>query len=424
MASPCLLWDTQPSPESSPITYVFLQRKRLEAMARQDRSLNLGPASVRDYREQARRRLPRQLFDYIDGGAYEESTMAANESDLAAILLRQRVMRDVDDLRLSSSVLGHELAMPVILAPVGLAGMFAPRAEVQAAIAAQEFGVQFCESTVSICSVEEVAAAAPRPPWFQLYVMRDRGFTQELMNRAEDVGCHVLLLTVDLAVVGARYRDTRNGLEGTLSPAGRVQNTLDLVSHPRWMKNVVLGGKPLTFGNLTSKVPDAKRPSDFREWVGSQFDPSVTWDDISWIRENWKGKLVLKGILDADDASEAVKRGVDGIVVSNHGGRQLDAVPSTASALTPVLDAIGGQVEVLVDGGIRSGLDLLKVLALGADAALIGRPWAYAVAAGGGAAVSHVLSIMQAELEVAMALTGIQNIADLDPRVLIQASSS
>lgn len=391
-------------------------------MLRQDRSLNIGPASVRDYRERARRRLPRQLFDYIDGGAYEESTMAANETDLGAIHLRQRVMRDVDNRQLSTSVLGHELAMPVVLAPVGLAGMFAPRAEVQASIAAQEFGVQFCESTVSICSIEEVASASPRPPWFQLYVMRDRGFTQELMRRAQAVESDVLMLTVDLAVVGARYRDTRNGLEGMLNPLGKLQNALDLVTHPRWVKDVALGGKPLTFGNLASQVPDAQRPDDFREWVGSQFDPSVTWDDISWIRENWSGKLVLKGILDPDDAIEAVKRGVDGIVVSNHGGRQLDAVPSTTKALPPVLEAVGGQAEVLVDGGIRSGLDLLKVLALGADAALIGRPWAYAVAAGGGSAVSHVLSIIREELEVALALTGVRDIADLSPSMLIEAN--
>ena len=393
-------------------------------MPRQDRSLNIGPASVRDYRELARRRLPRQLFDYIDGGAYEESTMAANETDLGEIHLRQRVMRDVDNRQLSTSVLGQELAIPVVLAPVGLAGMFAPRAEVQASIAAQEFGVQFCESTVSICSIDEVAAASPRPPWFQLYVMRDRGFTQELMRRAQAAGSDVLMLTVDLAVVGARYRDTRNGLEGVLNPLGKLQNALDLVSHPRWVKDVAMGGKPLTFGNLASQVPDAQRPDDFREWVGSQFDPSVTWEDISWIRENWEGKLVLKGILDPDDAVEAVKRGVDGIVVSNHGGRQLDAVPSTTKALPAVLDAVGGQVQVLVDGGIRSGLDLLKVLALGADAALIGRPWAYAVAAGGGAAVSRVLSIMQAELEVALALTGVQNLTDLDSSVLIQMANS
>ncbi len=391
-------------------------------MPRQDRSLNIGPASVRDYREQARRRLPRQLFDYIDGGAYEESTMAANETDLSAIHLRQRVMRDVDNRQLSTTVLGHELAIPIVLAPVGLAGMFAPRAEVQACIAAQEFGVQFCESTVSICSIDEVAAASPRPPWFQLYVMRDRGFTQELMERAQAVGSDVLMLTVDLAVVGARYRDTRNGLEGMLNPLGKLQNVLDLVSHPRWVKDVAIGGKPLTFGNLASQVPDAQRPDDFREWVGSQFDPSVTWEDISWIRENWSGKLVLKGILDPEDASEAIKRGVDGIVVSNHGGRQLDAVPSSTKALPAVLDAVGGQVEVLVDGGIRSGLDLLKVLALGADAALIGRPWAYAVAAGGGDAVSHVLSIIREELEVALALTGVRGVTDLNPSMLIEAS--
>ncbi len=407
-------WVTRPS-------RTYKRTRESHYMQRQDRSLNITPASVRDYRDLARRRLPRQLFDYIDGGAYEEKTMAANVADLAAIHLRQRVLRDVDNREVSVTVLGQELSMPVILAPVGLAGMFAPRAEVQVAVAAQEFGVQFCESTGSICSVEEGAQAAPRPPWFQLYVMRDRGFTQDLISRAQAVGCDTLMLTVDLAVVGARYRDTRNGLSGRLNSVGKLSNTLDLVSHPRWIKDVALGGKPLTFGNLTSAVPGARMPSDFQEWVESQFDPSVTWEDIAWIRENWKGKLILKGILDSQDAIEAVNHGVDGIVVSNHGGRQLDAVPSTTAALPIIVEAVGGQLGILVDGGIRSGLDLIKVLALGADAAMIGRPWAYAVAAGGGAAVSNVLAIIKEELEVALALTGTQKISAVTPELLIQS---
>jgi L-lactate dehydrogenase (cytochrome) len=381
--------------------------------------MQIAPASVRDYRERARRRLPRQLFDYIDGGAYEESTMAANVSDLTSLQLRQRILRDVSDRRLATTVLGQDLSMPVVLAPVGLAGMFAARAEVQAAIAAQEAGIQFCESTVSICSVEEVAREAPEPPWFQLYVMRDRSYARDLMSRAQACGCEVLVLTVDLAVVGARYRDIRNGLTGELSTLGRLRNAFDLGSHLRWVKDVAVSGRPLTFGNLEAAVPDASVPSQFQAWVAEQFDPSVTWDDLAWIREHWDGKVVLKGIIDADDATEAVARDVDGIVVSNHGGRQLDAVPSTAVALPAIVDAVAGEAEILVDGGIRSGLDVVKMLALGADATLIGRPWAWAVAAGGGGAVRHMLAVIRQEMEVALALTGVTDVSDLHPHMLV-----
>jgi L-lactate dehydrogenase (cytochrome) len=384
-----------------------------------DRPLGLVPASVRDYRELARRRLPRQLFDYIDGGAYEEVTMRANLDDLARIGLRQRVMRDVSNRKLSTRVLGQELSMPVVLAPVGLGGMFAQRAEVQAARAAERAGVPFCESTVSICSIEEVAAATMRAPWFQLYVMRDRGYAEDLMYRAAAVGCTVLVLTVDLPVVGARYRDTRNGMTGPIPPLQRVVRSLDLVRHVSWLRDVAIGGKPLTFGNLEHAVPGASRPDQFREWVDSQFDPSVTWDDLAWVRDHWKGKVVLKGILDPDDAREAVARGVDGIIVSNHGGRQLDDVPSTVEALPAVVDAVDGRAEVLVDGGIRSGLDVVKALALGADACLLGRAWAYAVAARGEAGVAHVLDIVRGEMEVALGLTGIADVADLDASALV-----
>lgn len=385
-----------------------------------DRSLDLVPASVRDYRELARRRLPRQMFDYIDGGAYEETTMSANVADLRAIGLRQRVLRDVSDRRLATTVLGQELAMPVILAPVGLAGMFAPRAEVLAARAAAAAGVPFCESTVSICSVEEVAAAVPAtPPWFQLYVMRDRSYAEDLMARAQAVGCTTLVLTVDLAVVGARYRDTRNGLVGAVSRGGMAQRGMDIARHPRWVREVAIGGKPLTFGNLEKAVPEATTPDAFREWVDAQFDPSVTWEDLSWVREHWAGTVVLKGILDPDDARRAVDAGADAIVVSNHGGRQLDAVPSTVAALPAVVDAVGDQLEVLVDGGVRSGLDVLKLLALGARATLVGRPWAWAVAARGEAGVAHVLDVLREELLVAMGLTGTADVAELTPDVLL-----
>jgi len=385
---------------------------------RADRPMALAPATVRDYRELARRRLPRQLFDYIDGGAYEESTLRANLADLERLLLRQVVMRDVSVRDASVEVLGQQLAMPVILAPVGLGGMMARRAEVQAARAAQAAGVPFVESTVSICSIEEVARATSVPPWFQLYVMRDRGYAQELMARAEAVGSPVLALTVDLAVVGARHRDTRNAVVGRVPAWAKALRALDLISHPRWVVDVALRGQPLTFGNLEKAVPDARSPAAFRHWVDSQFDPSVTWEDVAWVRERWSGRLVVKGVLDAEDARRAVEVGVDGIVVSNHGGRQLDAVPSTARALPEVADAVGGQVEVLADGGVRTGLDVVKMLALGASAVLLGRAWAWAVAARGEAGVRHVLKVIKADLDVALALTGHTSVRDLDRSAL------
>ncbi len=382
---------------------------------RADRPLGLAPATVRDYRELARRRLPRQLFDYVDGGAYEERTMRANVADLEALLLRQVVMRDVSDRDPGVEVLGERLALPVILGPVGLAGMLAPRAEVQAARAAEAAGVPFVESTVSICPIEEVAAATSRPPWFQLYVMRDRGYTEQLMGRARAAGCEVLVLTVDLAVVGARHRDTRNAVVGEGLPLrARVGRALDLLSHPDWIRRVAIGGKPLTFGNLEDAVPGARTPEAFRDWVDAQFDPSVTWDDIAWVRENWDGRLLVKGVLDPADARRAVEVGVDGVIVSNHGGRQLDAVPSTARALPEIADAIAGQTEVLVDGGIRTGLDAFKMVALGASAVLIGRAWAWAMAARGQAGVAHVLDVLRADLDVALALTGNTSLAGVD----------
>jgi L-lactate dehydrogenase (cytochrome) len=389
-----------------------------------DRPLGLAPASVRDYRELARRRLPRQLFDYIDGGAYEEATMAANVADLRRIRLRQRVLRDVSERKLGTTVLGDELSLPVVLAPVGLAGMFAQRAEVQAARAATGIGVPFCESTVSICGIEEVAAATDRPFWYQLYVMRDRAYAEDLMHRAQAAGCSVLVLTVDLAVVGARYRDVRNGMASSLSTAKKLLRGLDFALHPAWVRDVAVGGKPLTFGNLEKAVPGASTPGAFREWVDSQFDPSVTWDDLAWVRENWAGKLVLKGILDPQDAREAVTRGADAVVVSNHGGRQLDDVPSTITALPAIVDAVGDRAEVLVDGGIRSGLDVVKALALGARACLIGRPWAYAVAARGEKGVTHVLRILRSEMEVALGLTGITDVRDLDRSALVNVDDA
>ncbi|WP_419146318.1 L-lactate dehydrogenase [Iamia majanohamensis] len=379
----------------------------------------MAPATPSDYRELARRRLPRQLFDYIDGGAYSEATMAANVDDLEAVQLRQRVLRDVSERRQATEVLGQPLALPVILGPVGLGGMFATRAEVAAARAAEAAGVPFVESTVSICSVEEVAEATTRPPWFQLYVMRDRAYAEDLMARAAAVGSPVLVLTVDLAVVGARHRDTRNAMVGEVSAWAKARRGLDLVSHPRWVRDVAVGGKPLTFGNLEKAVPGASTPDAFRDWVDSQFDPSVTWDDIAWVREHWDGKLLVKGVLDPEDARRAVDAGVDGLVVSNHGGRQLDAVPSGAAALPGVAEAVGDQVEVLADGGVRSGLDVVKLMALGARACLLGRAWAWAVAARGEAGVAHVLEVIRADIDVALGLTGTTDVRDLTPDALL-----
>src|SRR4051812_29306562 len=389
-----------------------------------DRPLGVAPASASDYRELARRRIPRQLFDYVDGGAYDEATMRSNVSDLGQVLLRQVVMRDVSTRDASTEVLGQRLALPVILAPVGLGGMLAPRAEVQAARAAEAAGVPFVESTVSICPIEEVARATRTPPWFQLYLMRDRGYAEDLMARAQAVGSPVLVLTVDLAVVGARHRDTRNAMVGRTTTVAKVLRGLDLASHPRWIRTTAIGGRPLTFGNLEQAVPNARTPADFKDWVDANFDPSVTWDDIAWVREHWKGRLIVKGVLDPEDARRAADAGVDGVVVSNHGGRQLDSVPSTVRALPDVADAVGDEVEVLADGGVRTGVDVLKMVALGARAVLIGRPWAWAVAARGEAGVRHVLRVMRADLDTALGLTGQTSIAGVDRSALYDGGAA
>jgi L-lactate dehydrogenase (cytochrome) len=383
-----------------------------------DRPLGLAPATATDYRELARRRIPRQLFDYVDGGAYDEATMRANVGDLQKVLLRQVVMRDVSVREPSVEVLGQRLALPVILAPVGLGGMLAPRAAVLGARAAEGAGVPFIESTVSICGIEEVARATSTPPWFQLYVMRDRSYAEDLMARAHAVGSPVLVLTVDLPVIGARHRDTRNAMTGEPTTIARVLRGLDLVSHPRWIRRVAIGGRPLTFGNLEQAVPGARTPAGFQAWVNENFDPSVTWDDIAWVREHWSGKLVVKGILDPEDARRAVDAGVDGVVVSNHGGRQLDSVPSTVRALPDVADAVGDEVEVLADGGVRTGLDVLKMVALGARAVLLGRAWAWAVAGRGEAGVRHMLEVMKGDLDTALGLTGQTSIAGVDRSAL------
>jgi L-lactate dehydrogenase (cytochrome) len=386
------------------------------------KTLNLAPASVDDYRTLAEKRLPRQFFDYIDGASYQETTAAANLSAFEHIKLRQRILKDVSSIDTSTELLGNTLDMPLILGPVGLSGAFARRGEIQALKAANKAKVPFCLSTVGICSIEELKEVATEPFWFQLYVIKDRAYTIKLMQKASAAGCESLVLTVDLPVVGERYKDVRNGLSGKLNLLGSLRQACNIISHPRWLWDVVIKGKPLVFGNLVDAVPDANQLKDFKTWVDNQFDPSMTWDDLGWIRENWPGKIIIKGIMDPEDAIQAVNFGADAIVVSNHGGRQLDGVPATVEMLPSIVKAVDKKCNVIVDGGIRSGLDIVKALAQGADACLIGRAWAYALAARGEEGVSHVLSIMKNEMRVAMALTGVTKVDAIDSSILVSNS--
>ncbi len=367
-------------------------------------------ASIQDFREAARRRLPRVLFDYIDGGAYAERTLAANVDDFGKIRLRQRVMTDVSRLNFATEILGQKLAMPVVLSPIGLAGMYARRGEVQAARAAAAAGVPFSLSTMGLCSIKEVAAAAP-PPWYQLYMIKDRGFMAELMARVREAGAPVLLFTVDLPVPGARYRDARNGMTDDRA-AARLRQALDGLAHPAWLWDVQMRGGPHVLANIAGAGEGLTSLTQFWTWIGRQFDAALTWKDIDWVRERWPGPLVLKGVLDAEDARAARSCGVDGIVVSNHGGRQLDSTPSSISALAPIVQAVGSDLTVLMDGGVRSGLDVLKALSLGAKACLIGRAWAFALGAGGEAGVAHMLGLLRQELRMAMSLTGCVDVRD------------
>ena len=387
-------------------------------------TLRLAPATVSDYRRLAERRLPRQLFDYIDGGAVEERTLSANHSDFARFHLRQRVLRDVSSVDTSVTLFGSRAAMPVALAPVGLAGLMRRRGEVQAARAAEAVGLPFCLSTVGLCSLEEVRAATQAPFWFQLYMMRDRGYVRELLQRARDVQVDTLVFTVDLAVVGSRYRDTRNGMGGGLSPAAWLRGALNFAAHPRWLVDVALGGRPLVFGNLASYVASAKNVQQFRSWIDSQFDPSVTWKDIEWLRREWAGTLIIKGILEPEDALAAADAGAQGVVVSNHGGRQLDSAPSSISALPRVADAVGDRLAVMMDGGVRTGQDVVKALALGARGVMIGRAWVYALAARGEAGVRHILGQLQREIAVTLALTGTTTAAGAAAAILGDSDGS
>ncbi|MCC2978301.1 FMN-dependent L-lactate dehydrogenase LldD [Sphingomonas sp. PL-96] len=371
-------------------------------------------ASALDYRALAQRRLPPFLFEYIDGGSYAEVTLRRNIADLERVALRQRVLTDVSSLDLSVELFGRSLALPVALAPIGLAGMNARRGEVQAARAAEAAGIPFCLSTVSACPLDEVARATSRPFWFQLYMIRDRGFMRELMAQAQEAECSALVFTVDMPVPGSRYRDYRSGLAGAPGAAGALRRFWQGVTHPRWAWDVGIHGRPHQLGNVAPVLGKNTGLEDFFAWMRSNFDPSVTWRDLDFIRANWRGPLIIKGILDVEDAVEAAQLGADGIVVSNHGGRQLDGVPSTAAALPSIAQAVGDRLTVLADGGIRSGLDVVRMLALGARGVLLGRAWVYALAGGGQAGVSHMLRLIEAEMRVAMALTGARTINAID----------
>lgn len=379
---------------------------------------------AQDFRELARARLPRFLFEYIDGGSYSEVTLRRNVSDLERIELRQRVLRDVSGVDLRTEVLGQKLAMPLILGPVGLAGMNARRGEVQAARAATAAGIPFTLSTVSACSLQEVVRGCDLPFWFQLYMIRDRGFMCELLDIARSANCTALVFTVDMPVPGARYRDYRSGLAGAPGIAGAMRRLGQALIRPRWTWDVGISGRPHTLGNVAPVLGAQSGLEDFFAWMRANFDPSVTWSDLEWIRRNWDGPLIVKGILDPDDADSAVNCGADAIVVSNHGGRQLDGVPSTARALPAIADLVGDRTTILADGGVRSGLDIARFVALGARAVLIGRPWAYALAAEGERGVSHLLRIMAAELKVAMALTGCSRVDEIGPDILVPATTT
>lgn len=383
------------------------------------------PATAQDWREQARRRLPRFLFDFLDGGAGDERTLAANVQAWGQTALRQRVLVDVSQVDTRTRLAGQDCALPLALAPVGLAGMMARRGEAQAMCAASHAGVPFTLSTVGICALPEVRAAAPAgapAPWFQLYMLRDRGAVRALLEQAWQAGCRTLVFTVDLPLPGMRQRDVRNGMahQGARPALLRAAQVL---ARPGWVWNVALRGKPLSFGSLASQVPGGRDLSAFKAWVDAQFDPGVTWRDIDWLRGQWRGRLLLKGILDEQDARAAVAAGAEGIVVSNHGGRQLDGVAATAAALPAIARAVGGQVEVLVDGGVRSGTDLFRALALGAHGVLIGRPWIWALAGGGEAGVRQLLASWQRELLLAMTLTGVTRVEGIGPDQLDQFSS-
>jgi L-lactate dehydrogenase (cytochrome) len=365
---------------------------------------------IEDLRRIARRKVPRVFIDYMEAGSYSEHTRDANVEDMAKVKLRQRVLVDVSRRSMATTVLGEQLSMPLALAPTGLAGMQHADGEILAARAAHRAGIQFCQSTMSICSIEDIREAVQKPWWFQLYVMKDRGFVKALIERVIAAKCSALFLTVDLPVNGQRHIDQKNGL--SVPPRLTAKTVFDVMMRPTWAWRI-LNGKRRTFANIDGHLPGFGGTT-LAEWTQSQFDQTVSWKDVEWIRSIFPGKLVLKGILDPEDAREALKTGADGIVVSNHGGRQLDGAPSTISALPKVADAIGGQKEILFDSGVRTGQDMFRALALGAKACMIGRPFLYGLGAGGEAGVAKVIDILKRELDTTMVLTGIDDVKKID----------
>ena len=371
---------------------------------------------IEDLRQLARRRVPRAFYDYADSGSYNEETFRANRADLEGIKLRQRVLVDVSARSTETTILGQKVAAPFALAPIGLLGMQHGNGEVLAAKAANAANIPFTLSTMSIGSIEDVAEATAKPFWFQLYVIRDRAFSRDILERALKANCSALVLTVDLQVLGQRHRDIKNGM--TVPPEIRLKNIIDIASKPAWAWSI-LNGKRKTFGNLAGHVKGMDDVTSLAAWTNSQFDPALSWRDVEWLKSIWPRQLIIKGILDVDDAKMAVKLGADAIVVSNHGGRQLDGAPSSISALPAIADAVGDQTEVLFDGGIRTGADMLRALALGARACLIGRAYVFGLGAGGGPGVSKAIDILEKELDVAMALTGVNRVSEIGPHILV-----
>ena len=369
-------------------------------------------SSPGDFREAARRKLPPFLFHYIDGGAYAEQTLRRNVKDWQDVALRQRVLGGVGEVDLSTRLFDETLNLPVILAHVGLTGMYARRGEVQAAKAAASRGVPFTRAPVSVCPIDEVAPAIDRPMWFQLYVLRDRGFMKDALERAKAAGAKTLVFTVDMPIPGARYRDAHSGMSG---PNAELRRMIQVMTHPAWAWDVGLNGRPHDLGNVSRYLGKATGLADYIGWLGANFDPSISWKDLQWIRDFWDGPMIIKGILDADDARDAVSFGADGIVVSNHGGRQLDGVLSSARALPAIAEAVKGELKILVDSGVCNGLDVVRALALGADAVMLGRAFVYALAAGGQAGVETLLDLFEKEMRVAMTLTGSTRISDVGP---------
>ena len=381
-------------------------------------------ASAVDYRELARRRIPTFLFEYFDGGSYAEVTMARNIHALRTVQLRQRVLCDVSAIDLESTLFDQRFAMPVILGPIGLAGMASRRGEIKAARAAENAGVPFTLSTVSVCSITELASATQKPFWFQLYMIRDRAFMIDLLVQARQAGCTALVFTVDMPVPGSRYRDYRSGLAGASNWRGAIRRVAQGAARPGWAWDVGINGRPHSLGNIAPLLGSKSGLEDFIAWMNANFDPSVTWRDLDFLRSHWDGPIIIKGILDAEDAEVALDCGCDGIVVSNHGGRQLDGTPATAEALGPIVEKVAGRAPVLVDGGVRSGLDVIRMLALGAKGVLLGRVWAFALAAGGERAVAHVLRLIEAEMRLAMALTGVTSIDAISSKILVPSDVS